>query len=329
MLALILLWMPQRWRDSVAELVRATVLSPVLAMQRGALEREARLADPVRLRAERDSLAAFLVGTAALQAENESLRALLGLRQRLPPSFVSAELVRVPERGAEGAFRLTAGGTEGVQPGAPVVAAAGLVGAVNSTDARGAVGIDWTHPLFRASAMTLDGNVYGIVEPRTGPNGAQMLALTGTAFHTELPRGTLIVTSGRGGVYPRGIPIGTIAGRDEQQVAWSPSYLVTPLVTPGEMSYVLVLGQPDPALAGRNLAASWGITVAEHAAVDTAAIGAVETAPARAPAAAPRVVVPQVTAPAAPAVRPQIRTQPVQPAVPAARDTGTAPEGRR
>lgn len=264
-MALALTRLPDGAREAVAGGVRGTVLRPVFALQRGSVDLGARVADPIRLRAERDSLAAFLVGTGALEEENRQLRGLLNLRERLPSSFVPAELTRVAGRALDGFFLLTAGAAQGVQPGSPVVAPGGLVGQIRRVDAGTAEGMDWTHPDFGASAMTADGDAYGLVGPRVGDSGEQMLALTGIAFHTELEEGTLIVTSGRGGVYPRGIPIGTVVGVEEAQAGWSKSYLLKPMVSPAEMSYVLVLGQPDPALAGRDLSVSWGIRPTEDA----------------------------------------------------------------
>lgn len=212
----------------------------------------------MRLRAERDSLAAFLVGNASLAAENQSLRDLLGLRERLPRSFVPAEVIRIPGRGSEGFFQLTAGSEEGVLAGASIVAGEGLVGRVREIDSGIAFGIDWMHPEFRASAMTVDGEVYGIVEPRRVGN-EPLLALTGTPRHVDLQEGEMIVTSGHGGVFPRGIPIGTIIGAEGGEAEWQRNYLIQPLVGPSEMTYVLVLGEPERSLEGQDLALAWGI----------------------------------------------------------------------
>lgn len=270
--------MPGAIREAIAQSVRTTVLRPVLALQRGTVEREARFDDPGRLRAERDSLATLMVGQAALSEENRQLRTLLGLDQKLPPSFVPAEIVRIPGRGAEGFFQLTAGQNQGVAPGAPIVAPDGLVGRVRNVDRDVAFGIDWMDPEFRASAMTVDGSVYGIVEPRRGPNGEPMLALTGTPRHVQLEAGTMIVTSGVGGVFPRGIPIGIVAESEGRETSWQRNYLIEPLVSPGEMTYVLVLGAPQATLSGADLALSWGIRGVQDVRVDSAAAAAAEAA---------------------------------------------------
>src|SRR5690606_2289878 len=208
-LSLLLLLLPNVYREGLARGVRASVLRPILALQQGAVERNTLFDDPARLRAQRDSLAAYLVGNAAIEAENRRLRELLGLRERLPPSFVPAEVVRIPGRATEGFFQLTAGAEQGILAGASIVAADGLVGRVRELDGSMAFGIDWMHSEFRASAMTPDGQVYGIVEPRQ-VDGEWLLALTGTPRHVELDEGELILTSGHGGVFPRGIPIGRI-----------------------------------------------------------------------------------------------------------------------
>jgi rod shape-determining protein MreC len=251
--------MPGVYREPIADALRQTVLRPVLAMQRNAVESRGAFADPVRLRAERDSLAAYLVGSATLASENAELRELLGLSRRLPPSFVPADVVRIRERGFEGAFLVTAGSAEGVQVGAPIVAVGGLVGTILQVHEQQSLAMDWTNSDFRASAMTVDGETFGIVEPRRGPGGEDMLALTGAAFHTELPEGTLIVTSGRGGVYPRGIPIGRVVRAEDSQAGWRKSYLVRPLVSPAEMVHVLILGQPQGSDQSADLASAWGI----------------------------------------------------------------------
>jgi rod shape-determining protein MreC len=292
-------FLPGADREMLASGIRATVLRPVLAMQQGAVERSARFEDPDRLRAERDSLAAFLIGQSTLSTENRELRSVLGLRQKLPYAFVPAEIVRIPGRGVEGYFQLTSGGSQGIQAGSPIIAPSGLVGRVRSVDPNISFGIDWMNPEFRASAMTMDGTVYGIAEPRIGPGGEPMLALTGTPRHVQLTEGTMIVTSGHGGVFPRGIPIGKIVGVEGAETSWQRTYLIQPSVSPAEMTYVLVLGAPQETLGGKDLAVAWGIRTQAPPAVDTTLAGASAVAPAVPSASRSNAAAQDVQAPAA------------------------------
>jgi rod shape-determining protein MreC len=324
-LAFILLALPGAYREGIASGIRSTVLLPVFALQEGSVERHARFDDPERLRAQRDSLASYLVGQSALELQNTELRQLLGLTRRLPPSFVPAEVIWLTGRGAEGYFQLTAGADQGVRVGAPIVAPGGLVGRVRNLDGRIAFGIGWMSQEFRASAMTVDGSVYGIVEPRQRPGGASTLALTNTPRHVKLPDGTLIVTSGHGGIFPAGIPIGRISGMEGQETSWQRTYLIEPAVSPAEMTYVLVLGPPQQE-ARLDLASVWGIRAASGPGRDTTAATAAAMFAGEAPAegiSATTEPAPQESAPApeprqarpAPSGPPLLGT-PVQPASP-------------
>ncbi|HEX2204002.1 MAG TPA: rod shape-determining protein MreC, partial [Longimicrobium sp.] len=262
-LSLVLIWMPPKFRDGVGHAVRATVLRPVVAMQRGSADREGRYADPVRLRAERDSLASFLVGQATLAAENRQLRSLLGFRERLTYSFTAAETTPMPGPTSQGMLRLSVGSRDGVAGEAALVTADGLVGKISQLGAETSVAISWANNDFRASVMTVDGETYGIAKAIDGPNGERMLALTPVAFHTVPDTGSMVVTSGDGALFPRGIPVGMVVGQGKEPGGWQRTYYIRPLVTPAQMSHVLVLGAPVRAPSDQDLAAAWGIRLTE------------------------------------------------------------------
>jgi rod shape-determining protein MreC len=107
----------------------------------------------------------------------------------------------------------------------------------------------WAHPEFRVSGVTEDGAVLGIVAPwpNTDPSET-FLELRGVAFRDTVPTGTMVMTSGLGGVYPRGIPIGRVAGVRKEELGWERIYRLAPLANPGRVSHVLVLiAGPKPA----------------------------------------------------------------------------------
>ena len=68
-----------------------------------------------------------------------------------------------------------------------------------------------------------------------------LLELRGVAFRDALTPGTLILTSGLGGVYPRGIPIGVVMGEVTTSEVWSRTYLVRPAVYPPDVNNVMIL----------------------------------------------------------------------------------------
>lgn len=299
--------MPVPYKDGLGEALRATVLRPFIAVQRGAADTDGRYADAARLRAERDSLASFLVGQATLAAENRELRRILGFRDRLTHTFTAAEARFEAGVGSFGVFRLSVGEADGVREGAPVITAEGLAGQVARLAGRQSTMLAWIHPEFRVSVMTLNGETYGVAAPLEGPQGERMLGFSPVAFHTAPDTGALVVTSGDGGVYPRGIPVGRVAGSGTDPRGWQRIYYVRPLVSPAQLSHVLVLGAEERARSDRDLAAAWGVRLApETARPDSArplspdaATPAAPAQPARAPARAeprpaprPRVVDP-------------------------------------
>lgn len=240
-IALFLTFLPQEYQTPIRQALRASVLRPFIIAQSELVARGAQTVDVGAVRAERDSLAAVVSAQASLAEENRRLRQLLGLRNRARQSFVPAELVRVGTQGGESTFLLDVGTDDAVRVGSPVIASGGLLGVVWEVGRTSSQAIDWTHPDFRASAMTADGQAYGIVESRRGRfREEDQLALAGAPFHIDVQPGTRVVTSGRGGVYPRGILLGTVVGIEEADTGWRKSYLVRPAVRPESMTHVLV-----------------------------------------------------------------------------------------
>jgi rod shape-determining protein MreC len=233
-------------QDAVVSGITNTVLAPFLAVQAQAtLLRESRGAY-TRLVAQRDSAVMDANDLFPLQQENERLRQLVGLSARLNVPHASAEVLRQVSAMESFTLVLSAGRNRGILPMAPVITPAGLVGVVRTVDTFTSVAIVWTHPDFRASAMTEDGKIFGIIAPR-GSEGLNtfLMELNGVPYVDEIPLGTAIYTSGQGtqigGVYPRGIPIGDVIGVGEEEEGWSRTYVVRPAVHPGSVTHVVIL----------------------------------------------------------------------------------------
>ena len=239
--ALVMTYLPSSGQQQVASFLRSTVLRPFVATQEAIITARMRATEADLLRHRVDSMVAAMAAQGPLAEENRRLRALLDLGDKLGPTFRSATLVRPGLTGSESTFLVDAGTTAGIGQNAPVISALGLVGVIRDVRADHAIGMDWTHPDFRAGAMTADGTTYGVVESRRGRfREEDRLVLNGTAFHTRLEDGTVVVTSGRGGVFPRGVPIGLVNGLAEAEGGWRKSYWLTPLVEPGMATHVLV-----------------------------------------------------------------------------------------
>lgn len=252
--ALILFALPAAFQRPIQHAVSNSVLRPFLLAQSTIASKRASTVDVNELRAQRDSFAALVAAEATLAEENRRLRGMLGLRARAGASFIPAEVLSLGAAGAESTFMLNVGSKQGVVEGAPVIAPEGLLGVVMDVQSNTSQAMDWTHPDFRASAMTVDGQAYGIVEPRRGRYREEdLLALTGAPFHTDLKPGTPVVTSGRGAVYPRGIPLGVVLGIEDADTGWRKSYLIRPAVRPEGVTHVLVALASGPQVDAARL----------------------------------------------------------------------------
>lgn len=247
--------LPHDQQLAVSATLRSTVLAPVfwvrgrvadLRLTRGRVE---------ELRAQRDSLALRLLEFEAAAAEARSLRVLVGLPEKVGAAFRPANLYPTGRAGEvlKRSFVLDLGGEDGVGVDAAVVTPEGLVGVVRSTTASRSGGDFWTHPDFRVSAMTADGEIFGIIEPLSGT--PPRMKLEGAPYQAELEPGTRVLTSGLGGVFPRGVPVGRVARLLGAQVGWAKSYLVEPAVYPEGVREVMVL--VDSVAAAGDLSSVW------------------------------------------------------------------------
>jgi len=245
-LALVTLNLPGPAQQQLATILRGSLLRPFVGMQRMVTGARLRAVDNADLRARLDSLVTVLAQTGSLAEENRRLRGLLDLQGRLGSGFVAANAARSGTSGSESVLLIDVGRADGVDVNAPVLVQEGLVGKVIEVRSRESLAMDWTHPDFRASAMTEDGETYGIVEPDRGVfREADRLLLGGIPFYTELAEGTRVVTSGRGGIYPRGVAIGTVLELNEAGEQWRRSYWLRPAARPGRAAHVLVAAGPD------------------------------------------------------------------------------------
>jgi rod shape-determining protein MreC len=243
-LSVVVLYLPNSAQTRMADALRGSVLRPFVAVQEALAGARSRSEDVATLQASLDSLTAVVASQASLLDENRRLRELLDLKERVPGTFVYANVIRPGTAGSQSMFLLDVGSEDGVAPGDPVLMRSGrigLVGVVREVGRTGSIGLDWSHPDFRASATTVDGGTSGLVEPRPGEfRGGERLLLNAIPYYEPLATGTLITTSGLGGIFPRGIPIGEVWELHQNEGNWRREYWLRPIVDLSNVTQVLV-----------------------------------------------------------------------------------------
>ncbi|MEM7416365.1 MAG: rod shape-determining protein MreC [Gemmatimonadota bacterium] len=254
LLALSALYMSDERQQQVSNGLQVTALRPFLGIQRQLAANRTRATEIDSVLAVVDSLTALLATHSAVVDENRTLRELLALGERTDRPYLPATILRPGTPGSESMFIVGIGSEDGVVVGSPVIGPYGLVGRIREVRANDAVGMDWTHPEFRAGAMIADGSAYGLVENQPGDFlGDDQLVLNGIPFNQPVATDALVVTSGLGGIYPRGVPIGRVRELQESEGSWRKSYFLTAEVDPGSATHVVVF----TGLGGEDASAIW------------------------------------------------------------------------
>jgi rod shape-determining protein MreC len=241
-LSLVGLFSPSSWGQGVADALRSSVLAPLVWLQARAEEGRTSRARLKAITIQRDSASYLAQGIPSLMAENERLRQLLTLSRRLSTPYVAAEVLHQAQATDGRTLLLDVGRSDLVSEFDPVVSPEGLVGMVLNASPRSSVVMTWAHPEFRVSAYTVGGNASGVVAPSlSGMSGEGALEFRGVPYRDSVPAGTLVLSSGLGGVYPKGIPVGTVAGVAREQAGWERVYRLLPAANPGSVAHVLVL----------------------------------------------------------------------------------------
>jgi rod shape-determining protein MreC len=249
-LSLVGLFSPSQWGEGVSDSLRDTVLAPLVWLQARAEEGRTSRARLKAITIQRDSAAFLAQGIPSLVAENERLRQLLTLRRRIPTPYVAGEVMHQAVATDGKTLLLDVGRSDLVSEFDPVVSPEGLIGMVLTSAERSSIVMTWAHPEFRVSAYTVGGNASGVVAPSLSTVGGEgALEFRGVPYRDSVPAGTLVLSSGLGGVYPKGIPVGTVTGVVREQAGWERVYRLLPAANPGSVAHVLVLVSS----AGRNM----------------------------------------------------------------------------
>lgn len=241
-LAFSALFVSEQRQEQISNGLQITVLRPFLGIQQRRASSRIRATQVDSMLILVDSLTVMLSSHSAVVDENRVLRELLQLGERAGGDYLPSNVLRPGTPGSESMFIVSVGSDSGIRTGSPVIGPGGLVGVIRSVRARDAVGMDWTNADFRASAMLADGSAYGLVQNESGDFLEQdQLVLNGIPFNEDVSPGALVVTSGLGDVFPRGIPIGRVRELQETEGSWRSSYYLEAAAHPGAATHVLVL----------------------------------------------------------------------------------------
>jgi rod shape-determining protein MreC len=195
-------------------------------------------ADNSYLREENERLQVEALVLGETLEENQRLRRLLDLRARLPIQTLPGEIIAREWGGWVRSLIVNRGRTDDIQRLTAVISPDGLVGRVVDVRRGSAVVQVLTDPTSSVGAHTLRSRTPGMVEGE--PRGTIRFKYMARDV-AGLTAGDVVVTSGQGGLFPRGIPIGRVRSIDDRGSALFHFAVLDPAVDFARVDEVLLV----------------------------------------------------------------------------------------
>lgn len=260
-------WHVSAWLTPVLT-AAAQPLEPVRWARRQLAALSATSAEINRLRSENRRLAAATSRVLALERQMAELATLARVVPEHAVPFVSARVVATSSGVFVRTVTINAGRDDGVRAGYPVVSGDGLIGRVLEAGAGSARVMLLTDLSSRVPAVVGTAAVRAVL---VGDNGA-LPRLDFIAATSGSAEGDEVVTSGVGGVYPRGLRIGRV-------VRGGRTLRVAPYAALDDLEFVAVLRHDTPLGDLDDGASSSAVGAASRALVGARAPSPPEAAP--------------------------------------------------
>lgn len=218
--ALLIFSLPQR-ATSRLKLAVSSLFLPLFGLLNTAQQLPVAAADTVmprstllreigELRQQNEQLGIQMKQAAAIAQENDQLHALLGWQRQTPWRLKLANVVMRDPANWWRTVQIDLGSRDGIRENLPVLTSDGLVGRVAAVGLTRSQVVLLGDPYCRVSASVENpAHDIGIITA-SGPLDISLVELTYLSGNAVLKPGQNVVSSGEGGIYPRGIPIGQI-----------------------------------------------------------------------------------------------------------------------
>ena len=194
------------------------------------------------LKAENDDLTVRLEKSYHLETENERLRKLLELTDKLPEyNKTEATVVSVSDDKVSSVFTVNKGSLSGIKVKDVVVSSEGLVGYVRDVGFNWATVVTILDPQVAVGAFLPRTELVAMTEGHRELKSDGLCRLSYLENTSLINRGDTVVTSGLGGLYPEGITIGKISEITVRDNGLSQYGIIAPAVDFSSLRYVCIL----------------------------------------------------------------------------------------
>lgn len=226
----------------------SNVFRPVADFIHGVTNIGSYRAENERLRREIEELTAERREFLTFQRENEQLNKILGLSERLQLPVVGAEVIGESPSNFEYSVVIDKGADEGLQVDMPVIGPGGLFGRIVRVSASSSSVLLIIDPESAVSVRLASTGETGVLVGRREHD----LRLDLVDANTTVRPGEPVETSGLGGVFPAGIPVGVVSLATAPEGSLLKEVLVRPNVDFSTFPLVAVVLTPVAGEGGRQ-----------------------------------------------------------------------------
>lgn len=221
-----------------AQVALAKLQRGALALWTGYVDWKSARREVITLRAENERLHVDALRVGETDRENERLRRLLALRERLPLQTLAGEVIGREGGGWARAVIVNRGRGDGVESQTPAIVVDGLVGRVVRVRPGASVIQLLNDPASTVGALVQRTRTVGLVEGE--PAGGMRFKFMAREGAGIVP-GDLIVTSGHGNVFPKGLPVGRVMAIEDKGSALFHYAILAPMTDFARIEDVLLL----------------------------------------------------------------------------------------
>jgi len=189
------------------------------------------------LKKERDRLLAEKAELIELQKENEILREQLGFQQKAAFKLVSAEVIAKDPTNIQESIIINVGKNKGIVEGMPVISSDMLVGKISEVGFSSSHALLITNPNSIINAMLQESRASGLVKGELGYG----LVMESIPQEVKINVSDLVVTSGLGGNFPKGLLLGKVSEIISKQSEIFQSATLRPVLDFSKLELVFII----------------------------------------------------------------------------------------
>ncbi len=198
------------------------------------------------LRTELDAYRNLVYDAEVIEEENDFLHSFLGIKEEhVDFLFENATVVGRESTNYRTVFTLSKGTLHGIEVNMPIITDEGLVGHITEVGATWSKAVILTETASAVGGYIERSGVLGVVEGTYELRTEELCRMVYIEPDSDIRVGDKVISSGIGGVYPRGLLIGKVTGIELDETSRTLRATVEPAADLDSISKIMIITEYD------------------------------------------------------------------------------------